>query len=184
MIQIRPVVVFPSAGHHNNDPGAMANGFKEADLTKELRNLVSAVLTERGHRHIMDVDNETNRQYQGRIKPGAGSVILDIHFDAAQPSATGTTAFVANNANRNSQNFASEVAAVTAQILGIKNRGVRNEGHSQHSKIGILHKGAGIAALIEVCFITNVNDIAKYQTNKHKLAKAYAELLIKYDNLI
>ena len=184
MIQIRPAVVFPIAGHHNNDPGAMANGYKESDLTKELRNLISDELSKRNHRHIMDDDAETNRQYQNRIKPGSGSVILDIHFDAAQPSASGTAAFVANNANINSQKFASELAAVTSKILGIPSRGVRTEGQSQHSKIGILHKGAGIAALIEVCFITNTSDMIKYQANKQNLAKAYAEILIKYDNLI
>ncbi len=183
MIVLKPTVVFPSAGHHNSDPGAVANGYKEADLTKELRNLISDELNKRGHKHIMDKDDETNRQYQGRIRPGSGSVILDIHFDAAQPSAGGTTVFIPTPEKAYDISFASRILDATCEILGTKNRGVRNERHSQHKRIGILHKGAGISALVEVCFITNKEDIAKYQAHKHELAKAYAEILIEYDNL-
>ena len=178
-------VVYPSAGHHNNDSGAVANGYKEADLTKELRNLISAELVKKGHKHIMDKDHETNRQHQNRIKPGSGSVLLDIHFNAhPNKTATGTEVFVKQNANANSIKMATEIAQLVSTTLGIANRGVKKESGSQHNRLGILHVGAGIAALLEVAFITNESDMAKYQANKHRLAIALAHLLIKYDDLI
>lgn len=44
MIQFSPLVVYPIAGHHNSDPGAVYNNQKKADITKELRNLISKYL--------------------------------------------------------------------------------------------------------------------------------------------
>lgn len=177
-------VIFPSAGHHDNDPGAVYNGVKEADKTKEFRNLLSKYLSQKGHAHIMDKDAETNTQYQNRIKPGSGSVLLDNHFNAsANINATGTEMIVANNASKESIAMATELAEVTAAILGIKNRGVKTEKETARGKIGILNKGAGIAVLAEICFISNTSDMAKYESCKEELAQAYADILIKYDHL-
>lgn len=185
MIEMRPYVVYPSAGHNNSDPGAIAGGLKEADLTKELRNLISAQLNVKGHKHVMDNDTETNSQYQARIKPGSGSVLVDHHFNAAaNSSATGTEVLVASDASTLSRAMATELAAGTAKILGVPNRGVKSETQSPRGRLGILHTAAGIACLVEVCFISNPADLAKYKAKKNELAKFYAEIYIKYDNKI
>lgn len=185
MIQFSPSVIFPIAGHHNSDPGAVYNNQKEADKTKELRNLTSKYLSLKGHKHIMDNDAENNKQLQNRIKPGTGSVLVDHHFNAStNVNASGTEVIVANNANANSKALAQELADGTALILGIPNRGVKTEAQTARGKIGILNLGAGIACLVEVCFSSNPNDMAKYELKKDELAKFYAETYIKYDNLI
>lgn len=176
-------VIFPSAGHHDNDPGAVYNGVKEADKNKEFRDLLSKHLG--SHKHIMDKNSETNAQHQKRIKPGSGSVLLDNHFNAsANPSATGTEMIVANNASKLSIAMANELAEGTACILGIKNRGVKTEAQTARGKIGILNLGAGIAVLAELCFISNPNDMQRYESCKEELAKFFAQVLIKYDNMI
>lgn len=180
-------VIFPSAGHHDKDPGAVNPNLKikEADLTKEFRNLISYFLTRAGHKHIMDKDHETNLQYQSRIKPGAGSVLLDIHFNAsANPNATGTEMIVKNNPNNLSYDLANELASGTASILGIANRGVKQEKEIPRRRIGILHLKAGISVLAEICFISNPTDMKRYFEHKEELACFYAETLIKYDNMI
>lgn len=178
-------VIFPSAGHHDNDPGAVYNGVKEADKTKEFRNLISNCLSAKNHAHIMDQDAETNAQYQNRIKPGSGSVLLDIHFNAhSNTTATGTEMIIANNANSLSKQMAQELADGTACILGIANRGVKTEAQTARGKIGILNLNAGIAVLAEICFISNPNDMQRYESCKNELAAFYADVLIKYDNLI
>lgn len=178
------LVVYPSAGHHDNDPGAVSNGYKEADLTKEFRNLLLQEFDKVSHSYITDKDWESNSQYQGRIKPGSGSVLLDNHFNAGPATATGAEVYIAANATGHSLAFATRLAETTSRILGIKNRGVKRENASQHSRIGILHKGAGIAALLEICFITNKGDMEKYQEKKQELAKAIAAICIEFDNLI
>ena len=177
-------MIYISAGHHDKDPGAVANGYKEADLTKELRNMISDVLTLRRYNHIMDKDYETNAQYQSRIKPGNASVLMDLHFNAASPSATGVEVFIASNATANSKAMANEVCEALSALMGIKNRGVKSEALSQHKKLGILHRGAGIACLVEVCFITNAKEMESYQCQKKWIAIKLADILIKYEDLI
>lgn len=180
-------VIFPSAGHHDKDPGAISpnSKMKEADLTKEFRNLVTQFLEELNAKFITDKDNETNSQYQSRIKPGTGSVILDVHFNAsANPLANGTEMIVNNNASDLSIQMAEELAKGTAQILGIKNRGVKTERDTARGRIGILNLKAGISVLAEICFLTNAEDITKYFHNKEELACFYAQTLIKYDNMV
>lgn len=183
MINFKPLVIYPSAGHFNGDLGASGNGFREGELTQELRNMIIERLEDLGVRYIADKDDESNRQYQGRIKPGNGSVLFDIHFNAGPPSATGTEAIVANNANALSKQFAEELVEGTSKILGIRNRGVKDETGTHHSRIGILRLPAGIAALMEVCFITNLADVSAYQVNKERLAIFYTQKLVKYDNM-
>lgn len=179
MIQI----VFPIAGHHNADPGAVYNGVKEADKTREFRELVSKFLSAKNHAHIIDRDSETNRQLQDRIKPGAGSVLVDHHFNAVvNPAASGTEVIVANKASEASKALAKELAEGTSCILGIPNRGVKTEAQTARGRIGILNLNAGVAVLVEICFISNPQDMAKYELKKVELAKFYSELYIKYDN--
>lgn len=180
-----PLKIFPSAGHHNADSGAVSQGYKEADLTKDARNLIASYSN--ANDLIMDKDFETNRQYQSRIKPGSGSVVFDIHFNAGSPTATGVECYVNKKdfADKNSLSFkmATEICEVTSKILGIGNRGVKPENNSQHSTIGILNLGAGISVLWEICFITSPIDMPKYIQKKQELMKAVATILKKYDDM-
>ncbi len=176
-------MIFISAGHHNSDPGAVANGYIERDLTKEARNLIVLNLDKKNL--IQDKDFETNSQYQGRIKPGSGSVVFDIHFNSGSPTAGGTECYVNQKdfADKNSLSYkmATEICKVTSQILGIRNRGVKADNQSQHSKIGILNLGSGISVLWEICFISSVIDMLNYMQKKNELLKEIATILKKYD---
>lgn len=178
-------MIYLSAGHHNADPGAISGKFIERDLTKESRSLIESYL--KPSQVIKDKDFETNSQYQGRIKPGTGSVVFDIHFNAGSPTATGTECYVnkADFANKNSLSYkmADEICKVTAEILDIKNRGVKSESSSQHSRIGILNKNAGCSVLWEICFISSPLDMPKYTLKKAELNRKAAEILLKYDAL-
>lgn len=181
------MAIFISAGHNPNgikrDVGAVANGYHEADLNIEIRDLVIAEL----HNYpkikiITDKDSEPLADYLRRIKTGSGSVILEFHFDAASPSATGTTALVGNDADRLDKAFATELANATSKVLDIKNRGVKSERETHRGRLGLMRK-RGTVALLEVCFITNKNDLKRYQAKKHQLAKSLAKIIYKYENL-
>ena len=89
-------MVFISAGHTpfgiKVDPGAVGNGFREADLAVEFRDLVIKNCLSLGLKVIQDKDDERLGDYLDRIKTGSGSVVVEFHFDAAaSSSATGTT---------------------------------------------------------------------------------------------
>lgn len=186
MIQI-PFKQFISAGHHNADPGAVASGNKEADITKLIRDNIA--LHSRGSEIILDKDWETNRQYQSRIKPGAGSVIFDIHLNAAAKNTTsGIECFVNKKdfANKSSLSYkmADRFCREYSAILGIPNRGVKGEASSQHARIGILNLGAGISVLCEVDFITSTTAVQNIVSKKNQLGKVGAKILQEFDDII
>jgi len=182
-------MIFISAGHNSKstivsqDPGAIGNGYKEGDLTIEFRDLVAAELKLLGAKFIKDSDEENLQQYVNRIQTGSGSVVIEYHFDAATPQATGTTSLVEVDADRLDKAFATELAATTASLLGITNRGVKSEADTRHKRLALM-KEDGIICLHELGFITNTNDIAKYQAKKKELAKLHAKLLVKYEAII
>lgn len=184
---LSPLKQFISAGHNNNDPGAVSGGVKEADITKIIRDEIAK--NAKPSEIILDKDSETNRQYQGRIKPGEGSVIYDIHLNAAaNGKVSGVECYVNKKdfANKNSNSFlmATEICKEYSEILDIPNRGVKTESSSQHSRIGILNLGAGIAVLVEVDFISNPKSVGNILENKEILGKITAKILQNYDDKI
>lgn len=178
------MAIFLSAGHHLKDSGAVYNGRQENLEAIRLRDIMVNLCRSRGLKVITDDDNETLPQYLNRIKTGSGSVVLEIHFDAvADNKATGTTCLVGNDADRLDKGFAKEIVDKTADVLGIKNRGVKTEAESHRGKLGLMRE-QGIVALWEVCFISNPNDMAAYDANMHKLAGEIVPILEKYENII
>jgi len=180
-------MIFPSAGHNPKgikiDPGAVANGYREADLNIEIRDLVCKELTALGSKYITDLDNETLGQYLERIQTGTGSVVLEFHFDAANGTASGSTAIVEAEADRLDKLFAKEIVDSCSSILGIKNRGVKSEADTHRGRLGLMRED-GIICLLEVGFIDNINDLNAYHAHKVALAKAIAAILIKYEAFI
>lgn len=178
---------FPIAGHSDKDPGAVYNGRREADETKKARDLFTRFFPKGKTEVITDNDWETNRQVQNRLKPGAGSVILDIHFNAGSPTAGGTECLVNKKdfANKNSMSYkmADEICKATSEILGVRNRGVKCESSTRHGRLGILNLGAGCSVLWEICFISSVLDMQQWDLKQKELMKRIAEIVQKYDDL-
>jgi len=181
-------MIFISAGHNNRgikiDPGAVCNGYTEADLAVEFRNLVISELKRKNASYVSDNDDERLGQYLERIKTGNASVVLEFHFDASdKPTATGCTSLVGSDADRLDNAFAKELVNTTAFRLGIKNRGVKSEAESHRGSLALMREN-GIVSLLELCFISNANDLNAYQENKEQLAIEIADLCIKYDAMI
>lgn len=181
------MTIFLSSGHNpkgqKTDSGAIANGYVEANLNIEFKQLILNELKKSNVKVIQDYDHESLLQYLQRIITGSGSVTLEIHFDAAiNPLATGSTSIIASKHTIQSKQFAQELVDTTSKILQIKNRSVITELQTTRKKIALVQK-KGITALLEICFITNKNDMLQYQNNKIALAKELAKIIIKYENL-
>lgn len=181
-------MVFISAGHNPKgikvDTGAVGNGFRETDLAIEFRDLVIKECLRLGLKVIQDKDDERLGTYLERIKTGSGSVVIEFHFDAAaSTSATGTTALIEAEADRLDKAFAKELVELTSKTFGIKNRGVITEKESHRGSLGLMRE-EGIICLLELCFISNKQDIQLYKANKEKLAFSIARVIKKYEDLI
>ncbi|KIQ22640.1 hypothetical protein RT99_05900 [Flavobacterium sp. MEB061] len=182
------MTAFISAGHNPKgikvDPGAVANGLHEADLTVEFRNLVVEQLIKKKVAVITDKDDARLGDYLKSIQTGSGSVVLEFHFDAAVSStATGTTSLFGSDADRLDKAFAKELVETTSSILGIKNRGALSEKDSHRGSLGLMRK-QGIVSLLEICFISNPSDVKAYNDNKKALALSIANIVERYENMI
>ena len=181
-------MVFCSAGHNLKgikvDPGAVGNGFREADLAVEFRDLVIKECLKLGLKVIQDKDDERLGDYLERIKTGNGSVVVEFHFDAAaSSSATGTTSLIEAEADRLDRAFAKELVELTSKTLGIKNRGVITEKESHRGSLGLMRE-EGIICLLELAFISNKQDVSLYKENKEKLAFSMAGVIKKYEDML
>lgn len=173
-----------SAGHHLKDPGAISNGLQENTLTIRVRDRVSELLRGLGATVYNDKDDETLAQVISRFKPGNGSVLLEFHFDAASPSASGATGFYADNpSSAHSMNFAYDLAEDCANALGIPSRGARSESDSHRGKLAFVRQ-EGICALLEIAFITNPDDMNKFEANFNHLCENIASTVYYYDQMI
>lgn len=189
-------MIFSSAGHcnargHKNyDPGAVSGNRTEADEAVKVRTRVNQILRERGYSVIEDRPEESLREYLARIQPGPASVVVEYHFDAAaNPKATGCSALVADNASKNSIQFGNKLAAAVGQSLGIRVRdggdgdGILFERESHRGRLGLMRE-AGTVCLLEVCFISNPDDMKAYDTNFEKMCQAIASVIGEFEDAI
>lgn len=181
-------MIFISAGHvlygPNKDPGAVGSGTTEAQETSILRNLICSYLDSYRASYVKDNDDETLKEYLKRIKTGSGSVVLELHFNASSSVlATGVETLIEEEADRLDFAFAKEINDVVADLAMLKNRGIKKESQSHRGRLGLMRE-EGIIALLEVCFISNEGDMARYRQNANEIAKKIAQILIKYDNII
>lgn len=184
-------MVYLSAGHNaqsktiRQDPGAVnKHGIKEGDLTIELKGLIQHELDLLGVKYISDSEEENLSAYLKRIGTGTGSVVLELHFDASdKPTATGCTGLIEGEADRLDRAFAKELTDANASILGIRNRGVISETESHRGRLGLMRED-GIICLQEICFISNDDDLARYNLKKKELAKAFALIIQKYEAMV
>lgn len=178
-------MIFLTAGHHNNDSGAIGNGYKESDLNIEIRDLTLTRIKQLSPRTKVwaDNDNDTLSQVIAKVKglATAKDIWVELHFDASSNStATGATALVATNARGKSKELANDLVSIGGKVLGTRNRGVKTELESNRGRLGMLHTPAS-SVLYEVAFISNKDDVEAYQELKLWISDELARVLIKHD---
>lgn len=185
-------MIFISAGHvlygPNKDPGAVGSGTTEAQETVLLRNLICSHLDAQGAKYIKDNDDESLKEYLKRIQPGNASVVLELHFNAANGKASGVETLIEEEADRLDFAFAKEITDATVESFNTTNwrpanRGVKKESESHRGRLGLMRE-EGIIGLLEVCFIDNPIEMQAYKKSANEIAKKIAEILIKYDKII
>lgn len=164
--------IFLSAGHSNTDPGAVANGLKEADVAVEFRNMVAHYLRDMGIPHATDGEGTANLPLSHAAKlASAYAVAVEFHCNAAaNPAATGTEVL----SGTASFTLADKLSAALASALGIRNRGAKPENAGQHSRLAFVRAGG---LIVELFFLSNPKDVEAYTQRKWLAAKAVAKVL-------
>ena len=180
--------IFISAGHSNvlgKDRGASGNGFVEGILTVEQRDLIVKELKKLGAKFVVDNNDSILSQTMAffRNKTTKNCILVDLHWNASSPQATGTEVLVPASPTKFETDLATDLSKTISTILTIKNRGVKTELQSARKSLGWMRL-TGENILIETCFISNKKDMDSYQKNKEELAKQIASILYEYSNKI
>ena len=174
--------LFLSAGHSPTEPGAWGNGYREELLAIEFRDLLVTELKALDAIPTIDDNNNALKKTLAYFKNlvSSNSVCVDIHWNASSNStATGVETLIPATYSSFEYNLASLLSSEISNTLGIRMRGtngVKTEADSHHGRLGWMRLN-GENILIEMCFISNLSDMQKYQKNKISLAKNIAIIL-------
>jgi N-acetylmuramoyl-L-alanine amidase len=164
------------------DVGAVnKHGVTELSKTEEMQALITKNMSDELVMQEPDMEALWKTVNSINATSAADDHALDIHFNAAGDArATGTECFVFEGTSDKNRKLAQRLSVITAETLGIPNRGVKNEGASQHSRLAMVSGIRPASILLEVCFITNERDMAQYEAHKEVLAQKIAQALKLY----
>ncbi|EGT1716682.1 TPA: N-acetylmuramoyl-L-alanine amidase [Listeria monocytogenes] len=168
------------AGHGGTDSGAVGNGYHEDDLALDIMKRTTKVLRNAGHTVINNRTADANRNISADAKLANREkvdAVIELHFDAANEKAEGTTGFYCATSNE-SKKLAQCVNDKLDDVF--KDRNVKPDTSTRHGRLGILRETNAVATLQEIAFITNKNDVAKYNARADEVAKKIAEGILSY----
>lgn len=176
-------MIYILAGHTPKgitiDPGAIANGFREADLTMELRDMVADKLLNMGYQVHEDDDRHRLQQVLDKVNAYETDIVFDIHFNAG--GGTGVECIVPERSTELERDMANKVNVMLASLMRLRNRGVKGEQLTARKRIAVMREN-GINVLLETCFIDNANDIRAYQANKQRVANELAIIIAEFED--
>lgn len=169
---MKPILI--SAGHSDKDPGAVGNGFTEAQIVLEFRDMVAHYLSEAGVAFTRDGSKGENLTLNQAVHmmPSRG-LSVEFHCNAfSTPYASG----VESLSRSELRPLGEKLCEVISQRLNIKHRGAKGESSGQHSRLAFVTAGG---LILELFFISSPSDMASYQAKKWLVAKDVAQVLIE-----
>lgn len=165
--------VFLSAGHSTTDPGATANGRREADLAVDMRNMVALYLDRWGVPFAVDGEGSENLPLAATVALTRQRDDVEVEFhcnasDNRQASGVETLSGPRDMA------LGARICDAIATGLGIRNRGAKPENAGQHHRLAFVQAG-GI--IVETLFLTSSIDLAAWDARKWLAARNVATVL-------
>lgn len=170
------------AGHGQGDPGACACGYQEATLTREIVSLLKNKLSSFADVSVFD----TSKNMYKYLKSGSSynfqafDYVFEIHFNAGvgDISGNGKTTGVEILVHTSERGVSVEQGILNnITALGFKNRGVKTRSNllvmnTCKGKQGVSY------ALLETCFIDDLDDMKRYQAKKNEIADSITKGII------
>lgn len=184
------------AGHGGNpyDPGAIGNGVKEADLTRDLAQHLVLVCRNLG----MDIDlyctdNNMVQTYKngGAFPFQSYDCCLEIHFNASGQISEkkdgivkGTMFYVHKNISDETKQLANNILNDLIALGSRKAWDGLVLATKQYDG-GLLVQNRAYTAgcehlLLETCFVSDIDDVAWYQKNRDAIVNTVAKNLLEY----
>lgn len=171
-----------TAGHSNTDPGAVNGKTKEADLVVNFRNAVTHYLREAGLQVKTDGTGTKNDPLSAAVKLITGSsVAVEFHMNAAASKQANGVETIALPKDKK---LAQDLSKAVADALGSRLRGDNgwiDQSKSARGRLAYVNAGG---LIVELGFISNEDELARFNARYWLAAKAVANILIKYNNAL
>ncbi len=164
------------AGHGGDQAGASYNGYLEKDVNLAVSNALTEILRSRGYTVINNRTTDVNRSIvnDARMANEQGvDAVVELHMNANEGEPfTGTevyySVFDQGTGRRLAQAIVDNIAA-----LGFVNRGIKTRVNSAgQDYFGIIRLTRAPAVLVEMAFLNNPDDMARF--NVDEVANAIA----------
>ncbi len=158
------------AGHGGEDPGATANGLREKDINLAVSNAVTNILRQNGYEVINNRTTDKNRSItaDATLANNQGvDAVVEVHMNSnAGTPGSGTETFYSIMDNGKGKALAQ---AINNRIvaLGFKDRGIKTSVNARgQDTLGIIRLSKAPTVLVEMAFINNPQDMARFDVNK------------------
>lgn len=164
------------AGHGEGDPGAIGNGFHEADKARELLSLTNEILKNYAETTVYPTNQNCYKRSLKGDTPNYRNYdyVVEFHFNSFNRSANGTEILIDDS----EQGYTVEQLMVNnIAALGFTNRGVVRRNDLLNMNTCTSHGTS--YCLIETCFIDNADDMKLYEASKNNVANAIVKGIVE-----
>ena len=157
------------SGHGAGDSGAVGNGYKEADLTREVVNILKNKLSNYAQVEVYNQSRDAFSDVNNgnlQVNWKNYNYVFEVHFNAG--GGKGTEIYTTRE--ESAKTVEQKIMDKLGQYFTI--RGVKEK---NFNVIYSAKKSGVSSALLETCFIDNANDMNIYQSNKDRICQAIAE---------
>ncbi|MGL5354723.1 MAG: N-acetylmuramoyl-L-alanine amidase, partial [Clostridium sp.] len=170
--------VFLDPGHGGVDPGAVANGVREADLNLIISEKVKTKLQNKNVEVMTSRSSDATVELGDRAKMAnsyGADTFVSIHQNSATASASGIETFYQETKTQYIP-YASKIQNAIIGNTGAIDRGTKPE------DFNVLRTSNMPSALVECGFITNSSDVSKLKTDRYReaIANAIADSIYSY----
>lgn len=168
--------VFLSAGHGGNDPGAVANGLKEADINLQTLLACKDELERHGVAVVCSrTKNENDDVYEEVREANASGADLAVSFHANAGGGDGFEAFYYSTSKKGK--LIAQLGEKYVKELGQNSRGLKSGDH-----LYFVRKTSMTSVLFESFFLDNTKDkeIGDTIAEQKAFGVAYAKAILEY----
>ncbi len=169
------MICYLNPGHDRQlDSGAVNRhcGIRECDLAWELGEAVKGLLEVQGLTvHMRQSDDLFTVCDEANAIDA--DIFVSLHFNAFNCRASGTETLISSSPS--SLILGHCIQSHLVRTLELPNRGLK-----ERAGLYVLRNTAMPAVLVEICFVDNDCDLARYQVRQEKVAQAIADGIITY----
>lgn len=185
--------LFIFAGHGEGDCGAVGNGYQEHERCVALAKKVVSILQSKGLKVHYGIQNYNNNLTKGNTY--SKKFGFSFHLNSSTSKSAKGIEIIVPLTDKNlsmETEIINEMAKLGFTNRGLKSRDYNTEAWSNRTNGKALSgtdyygeirnaKSNGVSlSIIESCFISNADDIKRFNSNIDKIATIYANAILKY----